>query len=363
VPWDDLSQWDSALAHGGKGDGSTDDTAAIQAAIDSGATTVYLPNTKADGVTGANWLIKNPLYLRGKVRRFIGTEGKLTASGNGQLIVQDGTNPVVVMERIESSVPTVQGTARSFVISSCNFGTYTNTVSGTVFFDDVVSGVVGLNHQTAFARQLDQETGPVSQSDQTSVVKVLNNGGTLWVLGLKTERGAVCIQTTGGKTELLGAHIYATGSSITNKTTAIFADIESQVSLTARETCYNNGLQFPRGVDETRNGMVRSIGPAGTGAGSTYVYSSGTGGEMFTLYVSQPVPGISTASVSGGSFLLSGTNGLVGAGYVIMSSTNLGLPPASWTPVLTNTFGVGGSFSNAIRANSAAQMFYRLKLQ
>ena len=66
VPWDPPGQWVSPLQFGGKPGDKVDDTAAIQRAIDSGKTTVYLPNGR--------WVVRGDLLLRGKVRRFIGCE-------------------------------------------------------------------------------------------------------------------------------------------------------------------------------------------------------------------------------------------------------------------------------------------------
>ncbi len=56
-------------------------------------------------------------------------------------------------------------------------------------------------------------------------------------------------------------------------------------------------------------------------------------------------PTISSTSVSGGSFVMSGTGGTQGNGYTVLTSTNVGLPVANWTPIYSNVFGAGGSFS------------------
>lgn len=56
-------------------------------------------------------------------------------------------------------------------------------------------------------------------------------------------------------------------------------------------------------------------------------------------------PGNGDSSMSSGSFIFSGTGGIPGDPYRILTSTNLALPLANWTPVLTNTFGMDGSYS------------------
>jgi hypothetical protein len=57
------------------------------------------------------------------------------------------------------------------------------------------------------------------------------------------------------------------------------------------------------------------------------------------------------------TLVLSGTGGLVGGSYRLLTSTDL----VTWTPVMTNTFDSNGSFSNAVPATlSDPQRFYRL---
>jgi len=62
----------------------------------------------------------------------------------------------------------------------------------------------------------------------------------------------------------------------------------------------------------------------------------------------QPI--INSVYSSGGNLILSGTGGVEGNPYAVLSSTNITLPKTNWTPLVTNTFGPGGSFSvtNAI---------------
>jgi autotransporter-associated beta strand protein len=74
-------------------------------------------------------------------------------------------------------------------------------------------------------------------------------------------------------------------------------------------------------------------------------------------------PTIGSVQMSGGNFVFSGAGGVEGAEYVVLSSTNIALPVANWTPVATNTFGPGGTFSytNAVSAE-AAETFFLLQI-
>jgi hypothetical protein len=70
----------------------------------------------------------------------------------------------------------------------------------------------------------------------------------------------------------------------------------------------------------------------------------------------------STNSISSGSLGLSGTGGVGNAYYVLLGTTNLSAPSASWTPLLTNQFDNSGNFTTNLNT-SAPQTFYRLQLQ
>jgi hypothetical protein len=74
-------------------------------------------------------------------------------------------------------------------------------------------------------------------------------------------------------------------------------------------------------------------------------------------------PTIGSVQVIGGNFVFSGTGGVEGGEYVVLSSTNIALPVVNWTPVATNTFGSGGTFSytNAVSAE-APETFFLLQI-
>ena len=71
---------------------------------------------------------------------------------------------------------------------------------------------------------------------------------------------------------------------------------------------------------------------------------NGTIAVTGTVVSQQPVT-ISGGAITGGMFVISGTNGVPGAQYRILETTNAALAITNWTPVWTNVFGAGGSFS------------------
>ena len=74
-------------------------------------------------------------------------------------------------------------------------------------------------------------------------------------------------------------------------------------------------------------------------------------------------PRIVMATLSNGSLIFSGTNGIPGATYHVLSSTNVALPVANWTRVATNAFGPGGEFSFTNSINPVVpHSFYALQV-
>ncbi|MGC9505942.1 glycosyl hydrolase family 28-related protein [Baaleninema sp.] len=196
VPWDALSQWASPLAFGGVPSDGIDDTAAIQAAIDSGATTVYLPN--------GTWQLEGELELRNNVRRFLGTEAQLQTETGAVVRLGDGTASTVVFERIEAGgIEFLHDSDRTWVLSSLFVSSYRNTANGTgdLFVQDVTGGPWEFENQNVWARQFNPEV-------TRGGVRVKNDGGNLWIFGYKTEDEGTLVETlNGGQTEVIGAYI------------------------------------------------------------------------------------------------------------------------------------------------------------
>jgi len=181
----------------------------------------------------------------------------------------DGDASAVIFERIQfdygSEIIIEHASSRTLIISSCTMKRYESTGDGDLFIEDVVGGHWIFNKQNVWARQLNAEQ---------RVTKITNDGGNLWILGLKTERGGTLIETrNGGKTELIGGFCYATSGP---KEIPMFINDNSSVSITIGESCFN-GNPFIELVRET-------------GAKATKVLKRGeapgrTGGSMLPLYV------------------------------------------------------------------------------
>lgn len=106
-------------------------------------------------------------------------------------------------------------------------------------------------------------------------------------------------------------------------------------------------------------GAFAAISPATPGAGLLWntnsLITSGTLGVVPAV-----VPVITGISLSGATLTLTATNGEASASFVLLSTTNLTLPLAQWTPVLTNSFDASGNLNlstNVVSPGVAAQFF------
>jgi autotransporter-associated beta strand protein len=100
----------------------------------------------------------------------------------------------------------------------------------------------------------------------------------------------------------------------------------------------------------TGNFTSVTVLPAGTG-----VFNPATG-ELI-------IPGFHSITTSAGKLILTGAAGLPGAGYTLLTSTNVTLPVASWKTNTTGFLDGTGAFSNAIPINaSELERFFRIRL-
>lgn len=256
APWDPLSQWGAPQKFGAKADSDQDAAGAIQQAIDSGATTVYLPR--------GDYKIGHTIVIRGNVRRIVGCKANLSiiAPLNGQaqplFRMAEGSQQIVTVEGINtdfSSGPFFfleDHSPRTLVLRrlGINFqgaDAFHGQGPGAVFIEDVVGRYFRFHHQTVWARQFNPEGDGLH---------VLNDGGTLWILGLKTEGGGTLLETrNGGRTELLGSFSYTTDQ---GKLAPMFIIDNAQAAFSFSEVCYS-GDPFATIVRETQGGETHEM--------------------------------------------------------------------------------------------------------
>ena len=140
--------------------------------------------------------------------------------------------------------------SRTLVLKSLQFGSYTNSGTGDLYIEDVVGGPFTFNNQNVWARQFNVENHGTH---------ITNNGGNLWILGLKTESGGTLIDTeNGGKTELLGLFCYTTES---GALAPMFINNNSSLVVAGQsEAWYNYGdSPYTTLVQETRGTETRTL--------------------------------------------------------------------------------------------------------
>lgn len=218
----DLSDWKSV---GPRLAGENDDTAAIQRAIDSGKSTVYLPINRT-------YFVSDTLIVRGSLRQFLGMGSEISLGAAQQsfgnpaaprpvfridptshdevffehLFLNTQYPGVVVFENNSPKTVVIRHSG-GWIGSGMHKRSYHNTANATgkVFVEDVFMPGWDFSGQQVWARQLN----PENQESDGSLPQVRNSGGSLWILGFKTEGQAPFIVTENhAATELLGAYHY-----------------------------------------------------------------------------------------------------------------------------------------------------------
>lgn len=248
IPWAPFDQWVNPIDYGADPSGITDATSAIQQAIDAGKSTVYFPNGK--------YRIDSTLYIRGNVTRLIGCEARLQGKGVVTMAEGAGLPDTVVIERMDTRVKWDANdnlayenkTRRTLVLSSVTMGSYTGGAEGALFLEDVVGGPWRFSGQDVWARQWNSETNDT---------QVVNDGGSLWVLGFKTEKGYTTISTqNGGKSEILGGLLFP-ASRPTDEAVPALRNDNSVMSVSIAEALYKT--YYPTVVEEIRGTSVERL--------------------------------------------------------------------------------------------------------
>lgn len=172
------------------------DKTKLQQSINAGAPLIY---TRLGGATLTDARIRVPATLK----QFIGYGCVVNNDRDTSLtlVVDEPSPDPFIVERFGYGVRIEHRCSRTVVIKHGEYLYRAEPGAGPVFFEDVTMGPVQfVPGQKVWARQFNTE-GPV--------VKIVNNGADVWILGIKTEKRNTVIDTrNGGRTELLGGLIY-----------------------------------------------------------------------------------------------------------------------------------------------------------
>jgi len=240
-PLEPPASWASVDNFGADPSGERDSTKAIQKAIDSGAMTIFFPGT---------YRVTSTVVVRGKVRRLVGTGAHVNYAQEAKptFRVADGAGPTVHFEHFGSLGSAIElATKRTVVFQSLEVKTIRSLADGDVYFEDVTTNALVFRKQRVWARQLNVEN---------EGSHIVNDGGTLWILGYKTERGGTLIETkNGGRTEVLGGFSYTTTA---GKLAPMFINQDSSTFAFFGEVCFN-GDPYMTLIRETRSGQTKNI--------------------------------------------------------------------------------------------------------
>jgi len=246
--------WVCANDFGAKAGDEEDDAAAIQKAIDAAAerkaTTVYLLGGKRGD---PNWYrLKQDIQVHGSVQRIFGFGFARLLAGGAPAEHNRGKLPLFIVDDDPQApkVLTFQGlhvfggggfgvdvrAPNRIVISRAGDGQVTARAKTKVFLSNCVGRLALEKGAQVWARHWNTEgggRGPISNTQ--------NDGGQLWILGMKTEGVSTKVASlNGGRTEILGVHNYNyTGT----KDETPFALVEDGTMSIAgyREVNFNNG--------------------------------------------------------------------------------------------------------------------------
>ncbi len=269
---DPVSNWASVTDFGANPYDDADDSAAIQRALDSGAKTVYFPNpgriNAAGQFEGGTYRVGRTLTVGGGVERVAGLYSSLRVmaplfgADAPVFRVVDGQRSVVQIDGFTIGSEGGGGgtwysfghdTATTLVIKDVLANGYRNGVrGGKVFFEDVTGSDLRFVGQQAWLRQINPE-------ETADRAKIVNDGGDVWILGLKTEGRSTAVDTrNGGRTEVLGGNLYH-GRFVPADLPA-FTTVDSSLSFSLAETSF---VSYPAThnvwVRDTRNGVVREL--------------------------------------------------------------------------------------------------------
>lgn len=248
IPRYALSDWTGVDQFGAHASDGRDDTGAIQAALDSGKPVVYFH----PGI----YQVSRTLQVPGTVHVIEGFDawimaksGEMTTGRALFSVAEPSSQPLILTKLYLDVAPAAIDIDRSadrtiFLRDSRVSGHPFRGRPGQVFLTDVVAGVAATwtftPEQEVWARQLN-----VEQPD----LKILNDGGQLWILGLKSELPSTVLRNVNGaRTELLGGLLYAVKPT-SDAWPAFVTSGGGSVSLTFATTAYQQSGNYHVLVD------------------------------------------------------------------------------------------------------------------
>lgn len=264
------SDWANVKAYARESDSENDDSPAVQRAIDSGKATVYFP--------AGSYRLATPVVVRGNVRRIVGFSSSFAeARGKTLFRFENGDHPVSLERfcffdggKIEHAAS--QPVVLRHITGPEREGIVTIGTGREWFFEDVCTSHFTLsNGSSLYARQFNCEPEPPGAG-------FVNDGGLVWILGLKSEWGnTIGVTRRQGRTEVLGG-LMLPAQGFRDPDAPAFVVEDSRFSATWNEISFGSG-NYRIAVQETAAGKRRNLSPEGEGTQRSWSLYTTEGGR------------------------------------------------------------------------------------
>ncbi len=328
-----FNNWVNANDYGAKGDGTTDDTTAIQAAFNAAATynraIVYFPSLHYK-VTKT---ITIPIQVQRVDFMFCNIDG-------GIFSVNAATSHPLSLLNSGSGIGFNLNAARTVAMELCAGGINNQqTAPVTTFIESCTNCGAGGQFctagQTVWARSINSELS-------NGISDIQCNGGLLWIMGYKTEnKASIPIDSEHGYTEVLGGYIntteptYATGASVATYAPEMLRNNNASLCYTGF-TNYNGKTKIPTAISETQNGTTMTAASS-----NSSLFPARGGGYSADILIPLYIGGARPATAFGTTNLAFGNQDIGSVGAVGSASSYSTLHyPAGVTP---GTYFVDGS--------------------
>ncbi|MCU0493383.1 MAG: glycoside hydrolase family 55 protein [Chloroflexaceae bacterium] len=222
----------------------------LQRQLNSGKSTIYFP-------FGVRQVFDElSVTVPPGVRRIIGSAGVVNGggrNGGGIRFVVTGDNPEpLIIEQFGYGVKVEQRGNRPLVLQYGIFEYISQPGAGDLFAEDAqLDGFTIQAGQRFWGRQINNE--------YRQGTKITNNGGTLWILGMKTEGRHTVIDTrNGGQSEYLGGLLYPAEVLMEPGEMAFRVSGGARVALLYANIVFGT-RNYDIQVDETRDGQRRQL--------------------------------------------------------------------------------------------------------
>jgi hypothetical protein len=224
------------------------DLGKIQGVMNSGKSTVSFPGATLFAYDEVAVVVPD------SVKRIIGFNANLNRGGgtNGggfKLIIESNASEPLIIEEFVGMKVEHRG-KRPIALKYGSYSYTNNANAGDLYIEDAGFAPLTVQPgQNVWARQYNNELRGT---------KITNNGGKLWILGLKTEAAGTVIETiNGGSTELLGTLIYP--ATQVPATDVAFKIVDSRASFIYSISSYIQNGNYEIQVEEARAGVTKQL--------------------------------------------------------------------------------------------------------